>query len=72
MTMIGVLVAVDERYLNQLTEISRQLQTHGMEVRQLLNQVGVITGFIDSTQLDSLRAIEGVRQVEPEQEFGAI
>jgi hypothetical protein len=72
MTEVGVLVSVDDQHMNQLPEVSRQLQAKGMQVRQLLDRVGIITGLIDSDKLDSLHTVKGVIHVKQEQELDAI
>lgn len=72
MPEVGVLVSVTDDHLDRLLEVSEQLQSRGMRVNQLLDQLGIITGSIDSTKIDDLQNVEGVSHVEQEQEFGAI
>lgn len=72
MPEIGVLVSVNDEHLDRLLEVSEQLQSRGMKLNQLLDQLGIITGSIDSTKIDDLQDIEGVSHVEQEKEFDAI
>lgn len=57
-------VLVDQNHLNRFTEIVENCKRSGLNVDQQLNEIGVITGSIDSARIDALRQLEGVSHVE--------
>lgn len=68
MSKVRVSISVEEAYISRILEISQRLQSFGMDVEQTLPSIGVISGLIDSDQIDCLK-IEGVQQIEPEQNY---
>lgn len=69
MSQVQVSVSVDDAHLDQIQQVSQQLQSSGMNVEQTLSSIGVINGSIQSDKLNSLYQIEGVENVEPQQSY---
>jgi hypothetical protein len=67
MSLVTVSVAVDEAHQAQIMEVAAALQAHGMKVEQTMPTIGVITGTVDSSQINGLSQVEGVMAVEQEQ-----
>ena len=62
--MTAVIVTVDDAHLARLGAVAESLRRHGLQVDQLLPEVGLITGRVaDGRALSALR-IEGVCAVE--------
>jgi len=55
-----------ERALRQVTQ---ELKAAGLEVEQILEATGIVTGSAEPEKLDGLRAIRGVVDVSPEHTF---
>lgn len=53
-----------------MEQMQPQLRAHGLSIRQLLPPLGLITGDIEETQLDSIRDVDGVSAVELEGRAG--
>ena len=66
---IDVLVTVEDRYRDTLTEVSRRLQSAGLTVEDLFELSGVIAGKAAREDLAKLKGIEGVAAVEQEPTF---
>lgn len=47
-------------YISSIDEIVDQLTVKGMAIGQIMSLVGVISGTVDETNLNLLRAVEGV------------
>ena len=69
MSQVQICVSVDEAHLSQIQQISQQLESSGMIVEQTLSSIGVINGSINSEQLNNLTKIEGVKNVELQQQY---
>lgn len=61
---VEVIVSVDDRHLDQLEEIARELAQLGMTDQRRLDSLGVIIGVVDPERLDAIEAIPGVEDVE--------
>ncbi len=66
---VEVKVLVSDQYRTRLPEIVHNLQTAGMEVKQQLEALGVVTGSIDPSGLEALSHLNGVAQVSPERHY---
>lgn len=64
MSNLQVTVLVDDQHRDRILEVVEALQTSGMTVERWMEQIGVITGSVDSTQVDRLSQVEGVAAVE--------
>jgi hypothetical protein len=62
---MNVLVSIADEYMDRLSEVARRCEDAGMKVDQKYENIGVLTGFVDSPeQVDLLRKVEGVSHVE--------
>lgn len=59
-----VVVTIDDAGMSRIDEIADELAELGMTVEQRLGAVGVITGQIKESSIDSLRQVKGVVSVE--------
>ena len=64
MSTINLSILIDDRYRDRILEVVSILQANGMKVQHFMEQIGVITGSIDSTQVEGISNIEGVASVE--------
>ncbi len=64
MSKVNLLVSVDDEHMDRLSEVAEKAKDVGMDVEQKLEEIGVITGSIDSEKVEPLREVEGVSQVE--------
>ncbi|WP_392477024.1 hypothetical protein [Nostoc sp. C110] len=69
MSQVQVSVSVDNVHLHQIGQISQQLRLYGMNVEQILSSIGVINGSIQSELLNSLYQIEGIKNIETQQNY---
>ncbi|MBD2598011.1 ketohydroxyglutarate aldolase [Nostoc spongiaeforme FACHB-130] len=69
MPKVNLSIALDEKYRDQIHEVAQKLQTAGMNVEQILGNLGIITGSCDSEKLESLSQVEGVTHVEPSRKY---
>ena len=64
--------SVSEDHLDRTAEVAERLRERGLQVDQVLDQVGVITGSVDDAghpDLAEFRTVEGVEGVEAGGEF---
>jgi len=59
------IVTVDDDHLDQIREIADRCRSLGMEVQQVLNQAGVISGRVDPRKVAKVQQVRGVSSVEP-------
>jgi hypothetical protein len=64
MSTVNLSVLIGDRYRDRILEVVGVLQANGMKVEHWMEQIGVITGSIDSTQVEGISNIEGVDCVE--------
>jgi methyl coenzyme M reductase subunit D len=69
MPAVKLSISVDDAHLDQISDICNQLQSCGLEVEQTLPTLGMISGSIDSEQVNRLYAVEGVQHIEVEQGY---
>lgn len=69
MSEVKISVSVDDAHLSQISQISQQLQSSGMNIEQTLSTIGIVSGSIQADKLNSLYQIEGVKDVESQQSF---
>lgn len=62
-------VTVDDSHLDVVQEVAEALRQNGMEVEQVLDAVGIITGSVPEGLEESLAAVDGVASVNPESPF---
>ncbi|MFB2935816.1 hypothetical protein ACE1B6_11235 [Aerosakkonemataceae cyanobacterium BLCC-F154] len=69
MPKIKVSISVDDAHVDRISEVAKKLQSAGLVVEQILTTVGVISGSINSDQVNHLSQMEGVQHIEPEQSY---
>lgn len=69
MAEVNVSVSVADGSIDRFSDVVSRLRDAGLEVEQELEEIGVVTGSIDSEKAESLREIEGVSHVERSREF---
>jgi hypothetical protein len=62
--MVQLSVTVDDGHLPALDAVVARLRAQGMEVEQVLEGLGVITGSAPSAARQALTAVEGVVSVD--------
>lgn len=61
--MIGVSVVVDDGHADDLGRVAEALRAHGMTVDALLDEIGMITGFVPPDGVPLLQTVAGVASV---------
>jgi hypothetical protein len=69
MSKVNLLISVNDKYREQILEVVKPLQASGMKIEQIMEQIGVITGSIDSAQVEGISQVEGVAAVEVSQQY---
>jgi hypothetical protein len=69
MSKIKVSISVDDTHIAEILDVAQRLQSAGMEVEQTLPSIGVISGSIDSDQVDFLYRIAGVQHIESDRNY---
>jgi hypothetical protein len=69
MAEVNVSVSVADASMDRFSEVVRHLKGAGLDVDQELEDIGVVTGSIDSEKAEMLGEVEGVSQVERSREF---
>ena len=72
MSNVNISVSVDDEYLDKILEVAADLQAAGVNVENIMPILGVITGSVESTQIDTLSKVNGVNAVEVTKTFRAI
>jgi hypothetical protein len=67
-----IVVTCDEQYLPSIQQVAISLQNAGMQVEQILEISGIITGSAPTTLLSTLRSVSGVLAVEPDEPMQAL
>ncbi len=69
MSNVNLSIAIDDNYRERILEVSENLQSMGLNVEQLLDNLGIITGSCDSEKVAAFSRVEGVAHVELSQEY---
>ncbi|MBD2564846.1 MULTISPECIES: ketohydroxyglutarate aldolase [Nostoc] len=69
MSNVNLSIAVDENHIEWILEVVQNLHSAGMNVEQVLDKLGIITGSIDSAKMEVLSRVEGVSHVELSREY---
>jgi hypothetical protein len=64
-----VTITIADDHLAQTGTIAEQLRATGMNVEQVLEAVGMVTGWVAAEQQPSIEALAGVAAVEEETTF---
>ena len=67
MDKVQVTVSIDDAHLEQIDQVSNQLEAAGLTIEQTLSTVGVVTGSVDSDKMSALSEVTGVDSVEIDQ-----
>ncbi|HVK26000.1 MAG TPA: hypothetical protein VM677_31975 [Actinokineospora sp.] len=62
-----ILVTLDDAGMSRVDEVVASLRAAGMEIEQVIEPVGTITGSAPDSALEAVQEVEGVDYVEPEQ-----
>lgn len=62
--MTRVSVTVDDRHLSALEGVVQGLRARGMQVDQVLDALGIITGSVPAGTLGALSTVTGVASVD--------
>lgn len=65
--MTQVTITIDDAHLATIDQVTDALRAHGLQVDQVLHEVGIITGSITHDQRRTLESIDGVAAVSIEQ-----
>ncbi|GAA4426051.1 hypothetical protein ACFQV2_16015 [Actinokineospora soli] len=60
-----VLVVLADSGMARLPEVVAGLEAAGMEIDEVLDSVGVITGAVPAAAVTALTAVDGVEGIEP-------
>ncbi len=69
MPKVSVLISVADDHLDRFSEVVKGVEDVGMEVEQRMEDLGVLTGTIDSEKIEPLRGVAGVSHVEESRRF---
>jgi hypothetical protein len=61
--MVDVIVTVAGEHREQIEQVADALRTAGLQVTQVLAQIGQVTGTVQGDRLDALRTVDGVQSV---------
>jgi hypothetical protein len=64
--MVNVSVTVDDGHLPAIDKVAEALRAQGMQVAQVLDGLGIITGSAPEESKSALTAVEGVVSVDEE------
>ncbi len=67
--MPNVTITVSDSHTDRIDEVAQALSDRGMQVRQVLPAIGMISGSAAADQEHSLEAVDGVEAVEEETLF---
>ena len=62
-------VLVGDQHLARLPDVVRRLREAGLEVDQVLDAAGTVTGSIESSQMPALSQVDGVAAVEASHDY---
>ena len=69
MSQVKISVCINDEYFNNIEQVTHNLETAGMNVEQTLSSIGIISGSVNSEQLNQIYQIKGVKNVENEQDY---
>jgi hypothetical protein len=61
-----VIVSIDDRHLPQIQDVARQLTSAGLQIDQILDGLGMITGEIEESRRSLAGQVPGVAAIETE------
>ncbi len=69
MSKINLSILVNDDHLAEILEVAQRLQSAGLEVEQVMDAIGVISGSCEAQKVDSLSQVKGVAKVEAQQSY---
>lgn len=66
---VQVLISVDDEHLPKMRQVVERCKAAGLDVEQALDQIGTITGSVDSSRIGDLSKVAGVASVERSGEY---
>ena len=67
--MADITVTVSDDHRGSIDEVAAALRDNGMQVSQVLDAIGIISGSVPDDRRQSMEAVEGVAAVEEEHAF---
>lgn len=67
-----IVVAVHDSHLKSIGQVADNLRQKGMQVDKVLPTIGIITGRATRGQVAALTQVEGVANINPDEEMRAI
>ena len=64
-----VSVSVDDQHLESIGVVADALRVRGMDVEQVMDALGIISGVMPEGARDSLMGVEGVLSIEENRRF---
>jgi hypothetical protein len=61
---VEVIVSIADAYLDQAHKVVQRCRRAGLRVKELLEEIGIVYGSIDTTKIATLRRVTGVAAVE--------
>lgn len=68
----NIIVTISDQYLENIQAVAAELESAGMKVEKVLRTVGIITGSIPSSTINTLSNVKGVVSVELDRPMQAI
>ena len=69
MSKVKLSVSVADEHRHRFAEVVKNIKKAGMKVEQQLDNLGIVTGYIDPAKVDSLHSVKGVSNVEEERQY---
>jgi hypothetical protein len=69
MSKVKVSVCIHNDHIDQIGQVSDSLRASGMDIEQTMPNIGIVSGSIESQQIEQLQEIAGVDSVELEQNY---
>lgn len=67
--MTPLYVVVDDDYVDRMKEVVAGLESAGMRVDAVLEEIGAVTGSVEPHQVPSIKDVPGVSSVSRQREF---
>ena len=64
-----VSVSVDDEHLGAMSAVAEALRGQGMQVEQIMDQLGIISGVVADSARESVMGVEGVVSIDDSQGF---
>jgi hypothetical protein len=65
---MDVLVTLEDGQAERAARVADDLRAAGLDVTQVMTEIGVVTGSVDRARLNDLAAVSGVAAVEQSRE----